>query len=175
MHSYKTVIKRSAILISVLCCIAFLCACTAGGSGRSSRSLTINSHDDSGHGDINEPDACCVYIRETFGLDLFDYCRYARMELNDSEPDEYAEIRFEVKSGKAEELEDYLKEKLGNGEEYTNDGIPGYQDHEYALEMKTMEPVRHFVKFQQGVVIKSRGTNFYLAKNGDEAYLFIFG
>ena len=170
MKTFSSIIKRSLALILAAGCIASLCACSKPNSGRSAHSVTANSHRE-----INEPDACCVYIRDTFDLDLFEYCAYARMGSKNSASEDYVEIRFEVKTGKEDELQEYLKESLGDGEEYANDNIPAYQDHEYALEMKTMEPVRHFVKFKQGTVAKSRGTNFYLAQDGDRLYLFIFG
>ena len=175
MKTFSSIIKRSLALILAAGCIASLCACTTPSSGRSAHSVTANSHSEPHNGEINESDACCVYIRDTFGLDLFEYCAYARMGSKNSASKDHVEIRFEVKTGKEDELQEYLKENLGDGEEYANDNIPAYQDHEYALEMKTMEPVRHFVKFQQGTVAKSRGTNFYLAQDGDRLYLFIFG
>ena len=167
MNTLKSVIRRSVALILAAVCITSLCACNARSGNRSRNSGS--------QGDINEPDACCVYIRDTFGLDLFDYCEYAKMDLDDSEADEYVCIKFEVKPGKAEEIEDYLIEKLGSGTEYENDQIPGLQDHEFALELKKMEPVRYFVMFQSGVKIKTRDTNFYLAKDCEDTYLFIFG
>ena len=165
MNTLTSVIKRSVTLILAAVCITSLCACNA----RTNRG-SANSH-----GDINEPDACCVYIRDTFGLDLKDYCEYAKMDLDDSAADEYVFIKFEVKPGKAEEIEKYLIEKLGSGTEYENDQIPGLQDHEFTLELKKMEPVRYFVMFQSGVKIKTRDTNFYLTKDGEDTYLFIFG
>ena len=164
MNTLTSVIKRSVALILAAICITSLCACNARQSG------SRNSHDD-----ISEPDACCEYIRDTFGLDLKEYCEDAKMDLDDSDPDEYVCIKFEVKSGKDEEIEKYLIEKLGTGTEYENDQLPGFQNHRFALEMKEMEPVRYFVMFQSGIKIKTRDTNFYLAKDGEDTYLFIFG
>lgn len=162
MNTLKSVIKRSFALILAAVCITSLCACSRSRNGGS-------------QGDINEPDACCVYIRDTFGLDLFDYCEYAEMDLDVSDPDEFAYIKFEVKSSKEDEFKNYLEEKLGQGTEYENDQLPGLNDHEFAHELKKMEPIRYYVMFKSGVKIKTRDTNFYLATDGDNTYLYIFG
>lgn len=163
MNTLKSVIKRSVALMLAAVCITSLCACNAR-QGNSTRNEETNG-----------PDECCEYISDTFDLELFDYCEYAEMDLDVSDPDEFAYIKFEVKSGKEDEFKNCLEEKLGQGSEYENDQLPGLNNHKFAHELKTMEPVRHFVKFQQGTVAKSRGTNFYLAQDGDRLYLFIFG
>lgn len=167
MNTLKSVIRRSVALMLAAVCITSLCACNARSGNRSRNSGS--------QGDINEPDACCVYIRDTFGLDLFDYCEYAKMDLDDSDPDEYAYIKFEVKPGKEDEFKDCLEEKLGQGTEYENDQLPGLNDHEFAHELKKMEPVRYYVMFQSGVKVKTRDTNFYVATDEGTTYLYIFG
>ena len=162
MNTLKSVIKRSVALMLAAVCITSLCACSRSRNGGS-------------QGDINEPDACCVYIRDTFGLDLFDYCEYAEMDLDVSDPDEFAYIKFEVKSGKEDEFKNCLEEKLGQGTEYENDQLPGLNNHKFAHELKKMEPIRYYVMFQYGVRVKTRNTNFYVATDEGTTYLYVFG
>ena len=162
MNTLKSVIKRSVALMLAAVCITSLCACSRSRNGGS-------------QGDINEPDACCVYIRDTFGLDLFDYCEYAEMDLDVSDPDEFAYIKFEVKSGKEDEFKNCLEEKLGQGTEYENDQLPGLNNHKFAHELKKMEPIRYYVMFQCGVRVKTRNTNFYVATDEGTTYLYVFG
>lgn len=163
MNTLKSVIKRSVALMLAAICITSVCACNAR-QGNSTRNEETNG-----------PDECCEYISDTFDLDLFDYCEYAEMDLDVSDPDEFAYIKFEVKSGKEDEFKDYLEEKLGQGSEYENDQLPGLNNHKFAHELKKMEPIRYYVMFQSGVRVKTRNTNFYVATDEGTTYLYVFG
>lgn len=172
MFKYICIARRSIALILALVSIASLTACT-GTRGRNrgerpgDRTVSMALRTD----DTKEIDK---YLSGILGFDFGEYTKEAEMELNDMSKDGYAMIRILVKDDRVEDLKAFMEENLGKGQEYTNDLIPGFQDHEYVLELKQMTPVSYHTRFRQGTDIKSIPGYFYLAEDNGNTYLFIF-
>ena len=68
-----------------------------------------------------------------------------------------------------------LDKELGSGMGIDSSRIPLYQGNVYAEELKQMESIRYYVIFYSGERIKSIDINIYMAEDGADTYLYIFG
>ena len=116
------------------------------------------------------------YTRNLLDVDFEMEILEADMEIKTSENgDESSMIRIVFDKTEVDGLEKNLQSQIEKGEVISSTQIPRFQDHEYAVELKTKELKRHFNYFKSGQATKTRDINIYLAEDGERGYLYIFG
>lgn len=159
--------KRLISVILAVFCIFSLCACSSGPSVETSvlsgeqRRHMAKIHDS---------------IKNILGFDIDDaFIEEAEIMSDSVTSDTFGKIRIRVKSGKEKEIFDYLLGKFGNYQTVQPGMVTDYQGHEYVTELKRMSNIRNFVSFRSGSTVKSSPVDVYLADQGGDTYLFIFG
>lgn len=177
ISTLKTGMARRAIALAFAATvITSLAACT---NTRGTRGTSGDSGGRPGDRTVSmamrteDKDEIDELITGVLDYDFGEYTDEAELEINDMSKDTYLKARILVRKDKVDDLKEFLNEKLGVGEEYTNDMVPRYQDHEYAVELKQMTPIRHYVTFKMGTDVKSLPINFYLVEDNGNTYLFI--
>ena len=162
-----TAVKRVISVILAVFCIFSLCACSSGPSVETSvlsgeqRRHMAKIHDS---------------IKNILGFDIDDaFIEEAEIMSDSVTSDTFGKIRIRVKSGKEKEIFDYLLGKFGNYQTVQPGMVTNYQGHEYVTELKRMSNIRNFVSFRSGSTVKSSPVDVYLADQGGDTYLFIFG
>ena len=159
--SARRLAKRMVTVILAASCILSLCACGRASSG----SANVITDQDKIHKQI-------VKMLD-FDIDA-EYIEEAEMTKSKS-VDSYGKVKILVKEGKEEDLTRLLQDHLGSGMAQDVSHLPGYQGHQYAEELKQMSDIWYYVTFKEGTIAKSIDINLYVAKDGDNTYLYIFG
>lgn len=153
--------KRMITVILAASCILSLCACGSASSGSSNV--------------ITDQDKIHKQIVKMLDFDIdAEYIEEAEMTGSKS-VDSYGKVKILVKEGKEDDLTRLLQDHLGSGMDQDVSHIPGYQGHQYAEELKQMSDIWYYVTFKEGTIAKSIDINLYVAKDGDNTYLYIFG
>lgn len=159
--------KRVISVIMAVCCIISLCACSGGSSVETS---ALSGEQRRNMAKIHNS------IKKILDFDIDDeFIEEAEIMSDSVTSDTFGKIRIRVKPGKDKELFDYLLSKFGNYQIVQPGMVPGYQGHEYVNELKRMQNIRNFVSFRSGNSVKSIPIDVYLADQGGDTYLFIFG
>ena len=164
----KSVGKKGITVFLAICCIICLCACSDGSS----------SGETSGISKEQRKKRVKVHnaIVKILDFDIDDeYLEETEISTGSLTSDTFGNVKIRVKTGKEEELLNVLQKKCGNYQIVAPNNVPGYQDHQYAYELKQMQNIRNFEISKSGKTVKSDPVNIYIANQGNDTYLFIFG
>ncbi|MDE7062789.1 MAG: hypothetical protein K2O73_06055 [Lachnospiraceae bacterium] len=89
--------------------------------------------------------------------------------------EEYANIRLKVKEGAEETVINILKDRCGQGFDFSSHTIPGYQGHKLAEELRNSDIQSIWKVFMEGRRVKTRCVYIYVTQdNAEGMYVYIF-
>ena len=119
----------------------------------------------------------CGYTEKTLDIEWKDCIASAvgDVEANWGE-EEYAHIKLEVQEGCEEEVLDIIQSRCGESFDLSRTIIPGYQGHEFAMEIKNSDIKYIFYVSMEGKWVKTRSIRIYVVydENG-KMYVYIMG
>lgn len=152
-HKLKSII--TVLLLAAVCLTSF-CACT--GKRTSNSKKAVNK-----------------YLKNLIDVDLTEYTVEAEMEITKKNSEEFAHIKIKLKERTADKVEEILKAKTLRDDKIPSD-ISKYQDHRYALEMKRINLVSHYMMTLPGGGSKNaRPLDIYVADNGYDYFVYLYG
>ena len=173
VHTLRNhIVKKAAAVLFIAFLAISLCACSD--TSEPGNSLTPGERKESMAKAKSEQKVHDT-ITDMLGFDIDDsYIEDIEMA-SDITTDSYGKVMILIKSGKEDELFEYLLSKFNNYENVSAELIPRYQEHQYANDLRLMTNIRHFTTFKTGKTAKSIDINIYMARKGVCNYLFIFG
>lgn len=152
-HKLKSII--TVLLLAAVCLTSF-CACT--GKRTSNSKKAVNK-----------------YVKNLIDVDLTEYTVEAEMEIRKKNSEEFAHIKIKLKDRTSEKVEEILTANTLRDEKIPSD-ISKYQNHSYALEMKRLNLVSHYMKtLPGGGTKKARPLDIYVADNGYDYFVYLYG
>ncbi len=117
------------------------------------------------------------YEENLLGIEFRDYVDGVEGDIERSFFDEeYANIRFEIKAGYEEEMIEAFKGKYSCFPDIASYSMPGYQNHELAIEMKSRNIKYIFISLKAGKYAMTRSTEIYIVEDeNNKMYVYIFG
>ena len=165
------ILKKTAAILLTAGFVFSLCACSGGDTDNT---LTPAERKESIARAKSEQKIHDAIIK-MLGFDIDDsYIEEIEMA-SDVTTDSYGKVMILIKSGKEDDLFNFLLSKFNNYENITAENIPRYSEHQYAEDLRQMTNIRHFETFKTGSTAKSIDINVYMARKGMYNYLFIFG
>ena len=170
--TYRSKIKRLAVLLLTASLILSVCSCSSAGSTDGS-TLSESEREERIASKSNNL-IIHKYIVELLGFNISDECIDGAEAIEGvSSKEEYPKIKMVVKADKADEVRSMLNSKFGAGQRLSPAQIPGYQNHQFANELKQMREITYWVNFKTGKDAKSIDVNIYMAKFYTNTFLYI--
>ena len=176
-YMYKDRLRRRAGILRLLVIVLAVCLMVSFGacsnrinaSDRVSRGIETYADEQIALPELHDA------IKQMLGFDI-DSGLIEEAEVSAEESiDTMGKVKILIKSGREDDVRKLLDKELGSGMGIDSSRIPLYQGNVYAEELKQMESIRYYVIFYSGERIKSIDINIYMAEDGADTYLYIFG